>query len=147
MRVSPFKILIFTILLSKVSSSPLQSDQKSTSTKNLTISAKVHVFILELMGKHEILESSAAKSSYLKSDSAEDGGFFVTPKNFRQGDIREFAELKSTRSYTRPRHPQVIKYHWLLNKIKEAPRTIKTLIKLFIKKLFRVCIFVSIPKN
>lgn len=99
-----YQIIITTILVSKSAASAV-NETNSTDykiipicPKNLSLSANVHIFLLKLIGAQYGSESSANstglrwcfnKRSPKLSDSAEDGGYFVTPKNFRQGEYFE----------------------------------------------------------
>lgn len=94
-RVSFSKILLTLFLLSlilfkKSSSSVVRG--KIECPQNLTIAAQMHIFLLKMMGKNELFKNSTnencshtRKSSF--SESAEDGGYFVTPKHFIQGSL------------------------------------------------------------
>jgi hypothetical protein len=53
-------------------------------SRNLSVAAQVHVVLLNLIGQDEILKNTRCKFRPVLSDSAEDGGYFVTPKSITQ---------------------------------------------------------------
>ena len=83
-------VLLLSMLVIKSSSFP--TDTKKNCSKNLSVVAQVHVVLLNIIGQDEVLKNRNCKFKPKLSDSAEEGGYFVTPKSIIQNSTRNRTE-------------------------------------------------------